>query len=68
MLCRLGCSAAGNKNGIVFPVRLVWPKKVMISAAFSLVLPCAAILIQTFDRRRIGIAVVKVLNLPCYIT
>ena len=67
MLCRLGGSAPGNKNGIIFPVRFVRPKKVMISAAFSRVLPHAAILIQALDRRRIGIVVVEVLNLCCYI-
>ncbi len=39
----------------------------IIRAAFSRVLPCTAILIQTFDRRRIGVAVVKVLDLLCYI-
>ena len=39
----------------------------VICAAFSLVLPCAAILIQAFNRWRIGIAVVEILDLPCYI-
>ena len=67
MLCRLGCSAAGNENGIVFLVGPAGPKEVIIRAALSLVLPCPSILIQAFDRRRIGIAVVEVLDLLCYI-
>jgi hypothetical protein len=40
---------------------------VIIGPAFSLVLPCTAILIQTFDRRRVGVAVIEVLDLRCYI-
>src|SRR5271155_1187046 len=67
MLRRLGCSAAGDEDGIVFFVRPARPKEVIISPALSLVLPCTLILIQTFDRRRIRITVVEVLHLLCYI-
>src|ERR1700722_20633778 len=67
MLRRLGCSAAGDKNGVVFFVRPGRPKKVIICPAFSRVLPCASILIQTFDWRRVRVAVIEVLDLLCYI-
>src|ERR1700722_11309074 len=67
MLRRLGSSTAGDKNGIVFFVRFGRPKEVIISLALSRVLPCAAILIQTFDWGRVGVAVIKVLDLLCYI-
>ena len=39
MLCCLRCSAAGDENGIVFPVRSVGPKEMIIGAAFLRVLP-----------------------------
>src|ERR1700733_13622456 len=67
MLRRLGCSTAGDKNGIVFFVRFGRPKEVIISPALLRVLPCAAILIQTFDRRRVRVAVIEVLDLLFHI-
>ena len=39
----------------------------VIRAALLRVLPCAAILFQTFDRGRIGIAIVEFLDLLCYV-
>ena len=67
MFCRLGCSATGNKNGIVFPIRPARPKEMIIGAAFLLVFPDPAILFKALDRRRIRISVVEVLDLLCYI-
>src|SRR5277367_805455 len=67
MLRRLGCSTAGDKNGMVLPVRCGRPKEVIIGPALLRVLPCAAILIQAFDRGRVGVAVIEVLDLLCYI-
>ena len=67
MLCRLGCSAAGNQNGRVFPVGPAGPQEMVFRTALSRVLPYPAILFQAFHRGRIGIAVVEVLDLLCYI-
>jgi hypothetical protein len=59
----LRCPTAGNKNGIVFPKRSARPKKMMICMTSSLVLPETAILFQVIDWARIGITLVKVLDL-----
>ncbi len=67
MLSRLGCSAAGNEKGSVFPVGPAGPEEMVFRTALLGILPYTAILVQAFDRGRIGIAVVEVLNLLCYI-
>src|SRR5580658_325509 len=67
MLRRLGCSTARDEDGVVFFVRFGRPKEVIVSPALSRVLPCAAILIQTFDRWRIRVAVIEVLDLLFHI-
>jgi hypothetical protein len=63
VLCGLRRSAAGDKNGIIFAIWLVGPKEMMLRTAPILVLPEPAIVFEIVDGRRIGIAIVKVLDL-----
>ena len=46
MLCRLGCSAAGNQNGELFPKGSGRPEQMIIRAASQRVLPEALIFIE----------------------
>jgi hypothetical protein len=63
MLCGLRRATAGDKNGMVFPIRSARPKKMMIRATSLLVLPESAILFKIIDRPRIRITIVEVLDL-----
>jgi hypothetical protein len=62
MLGRLGCPAAGNEDGSVFPIRSGRPKKMIISAAPLLVLPEPSIVFEAIDRPGIRISFVEVPN------
>jgi hypothetical protein len=66
MLCGLRRPAAGDKNGIVFPIRSARPKKMMIGTTSLLVLPETAIWFQVVDWARIGVTLVKLLDLLCH--
>src|SRR5579872_50086 len=67
MLGRLGCAAACDEDGLVFPIRSAGPKKVIVGAASLRVLPELLIPLQIVDRRRIGITVVEIPHFTCYI-
>ena len=65
MLCCLRRPAAGDENGMVFPVWSVRPEEMMIRAASERVFPEPTILFKAIDRPRIGITVVEALDLVC---
>ena len=66
MLGRLGCSAAGNEDGLVFSIRSHRPEEVIVRPAALSVLPKASILFKAVDRPRIRIPFVEVLDFRCY--
>src|SRR5208282_5936021 len=67
MLGCLRCPATGNEDGLVFPIRSIGPKKMIVRAASLLVLPDPLIFFQVIDRWRIRISVVEVPDLVGYI-
>ncbi len=67
MLCCLRRSAAGDENGMVFPVGFVRPEEMVIRATPVRVFPEPTILLEAVDRPRIGITVVEASDLICSI-
>jgi hypothetical protein len=67
MLGRLRCPAARDEDRLVFSIRSVGPKQVIVDAASLRVLPELLIPLQIIDRRRIRITVVEVPYFTCYI-
>jgi hypothetical protein len=59
----LGCPAAGNENGKIFPVRLSGPEQMKVGYAFLGILPEATIIREVIDRSRVGITVVEIPDL-----
>src|ERR1700726_3158905 len=59
MLGRLRCPAAGDEDGLVFPIGLSGPKQMKVCAASLAVLPQASISVEIVDRPRIGVTVVE---------
>lgn len=64
MLSRLRCPVAGNENGVVFPVRSVRPKQMIIRAASLSVLPDPLILFKALDRPKIRVTFAEVSDFP----
>jgi hypothetical protein len=63
MLCRLRRAAAGDEDGLVFPVRSDGLKQMIVGAAALSVLPEPPIVIEALDRPGIWISLVEVANL-----
>ena len=66
MLGRLRCPAAGNEDGLVFPIGSYRPKEMIVRPAFLPVLPEPSIFLKAVDRPGIRIPFVEVLDFHCY--
>src|SRR5271168_2988999 len=60
MLGRLRCPAARDEDGLLFPIRPVGPKQMIVRAPSFAVLPEPLILFQVIDWWRIRITIVEV--------
>jgi hypothetical protein len=67
VLCRLRCPASRDQNGMVFSIRVVRPKKMIVCAASLAVLPEPLIFFESLDRWRVRITFVEIPDLFCYI-
>ena len=59
MLGRLRCPAAGDEDGLVFPIGSCRPEEVIVRPAFLPVLPEPSIFLEAVDGRWIGMTFVK---------
>ena len=59
MLGRLRCPAAGNEDGLVFPIGPCGPEEVIVRPAFLPVLPELSIFLEAVDGGWIGMTFVK---------
>src|SRR5438132_7246305 len=59
MLGRLRCPAAGNEDGLVFPIGSYRPKEMIVHPAFLSVLPEPSIFLKAVDGGWIGMTFVK---------
>src|SRR5262249_49572922 len=59
MLGRLRRPAAGNEDGLVFPIGACRPEEMIVRPAFLPVLPEPSIFLEIVDGRRVGMAFVK---------
>src|SRR6266576_3890393 len=68
MLGRLRRPAAGDEDGLVFPIRSGRPQQMIFRAPSWLVLPEESIFFQIIGGRRIRVTVIEVSDLLCHIT